>query len=144
MPTIKRSRVLEAPPEQVWRVVGDPHHLPRWWPKVRRVEGVTAERFTQVLRTEKGRDVRADFRVLEEEAPRLLRFEQEVEGTPFEGFLRESTTAIEAAPEAEGTRVTIITRHKLRGLARVGGGTMLRRATRKQLDEALDALAAVV
>ena len=145
MPTTRRSRVLEAPPDRVWRVVGDPHHLPRWWPKVRRVEAVGDSRFTQVMRTEKGRDVRADFRIAELEPPRRLRFEQDVEGTPFEGFLAESTTAIAAEPEGDAeTRVTITTRHKLRGLARVGGGMMMRRATRKQLDEALEALGGVV
>jgi uncharacterized protein YndB with AHSA1/START domain len=144
MPTIKRSRMLEAPPEQVWRVLGDPHHHPRWWPKVRRVENVSGGRFTQVMRTEKGKDIRADFRILEEEPPRLMRWAQDVEGTPFEGFLRESGTAIEAEPAEGGTLVTITTRHKLRGISRIGGGTMLRRATRKQLDEALDALEGIV
>jgi uncharacterized protein YndB with AHSA1/START domain len=144
MPTARRSRVLEAPPEQVWRIVGDPHHLPRWWPKVRRVEGVSDGRFTQVMRTEKGRDVRADFRIVEDEPPRLLRFEQDIDGTPFEGFLQEAGTAIEARAEADGTRLTITVRHRLKGLARLGGGTLLKRATRKQLDEALDALAGLV
>jgi uncharacterized protein YndB with AHSA1/START domain len=115
MPSTKRSRVLQAPPEKVWRVVGDPHHLPRWWPKVRRVEAVSDGRFTQVMRTDKGRDVRADFRVVEEEPPRLLRFEQDIEGTPFEGFLYESGTTIEAAGDDAGTRVTITSRHRLRG-----------------------------
>ncbi len=144
MPTTKRSRVLDAPPEKVWRVAGDPHHLPRWWPKVRRVEAVGDSRFTQVMRTEKGRDVRADFRIVEYEPPRLLRFEQDIEGTPFEGFLLESGSAIETEPSGDGTKVTITTRHKLKGLARMGGGTLLKRATRKQIDEALDALEALV
>ena len=88
MPTTRRSRLLDAAPDRVWRVVGDVHHMPRWWPKVRRMEDVTGGRFTQVMRTEKGKDVRADFHVVEEDAPRLLRFVQDVEGTPFEGFLR--------------------------------------------------------
>ena len=105
MPTTRRSRVLPSPPDRVWRVIGDPHHLPRWWPKVRRVEAVSGERFTQVMRTEKGKDVRADFRIVEEEPERLLRFEQELEGTPFEGFLSESATAIEAEPSGDGTKV---------------------------------------
>jgi uncharacterized protein YndB with AHSA1/START domain len=140
MPTTRRSRVLAAAPDRVWRIVGDVHHMPRWWPKVRRVESVVGDRFTQVMRTEKGKDVRADFRVVEEEAPRLLRYVQDLEGTPFEGFLSESATAIEAVPEGDGTKVTITTRHKLRGISRIGGGSMLKRATRKQLDEALDAL----
>ena len=46
--------------------------------------------------------------------------------------------------EGAGTRVTLTGRQKLRGLSRVGGGFMLKRATRKQLDEALDALAGLV
>ena len=54
----------------------------------RRVEAVRDASFTQVLRTDKGKDVRADFRIVEEDPPRLLRFEQDIEGTPFEGFLR--------------------------------------------------------
>jgi uncharacterized protein YndB with AHSA1/START domain len=144
MPTTRRSRVLEAPPDRVWRVVGDPHHLPRWWPKVRRVEAFSGDRFTQVMRTEKGKDVRADFRIVEEEPARLLRFEQELEGTPFEGFLSESGTAIEAEPSGDGTKVTIAVRHKLRGVSRLGGGTMLKRATKKQLDEALSTLEGIV
>ena len=144
MPTARRVRTLAAPPDRVWRVVGDPHHLPRWWPKVRRVEAVQGGRFTQVMRTEKGKDVRADFRVVESEPLRLLRFEQDIEGTPFEGFLSEAVTTIEAAPVDEGTRVTISTRHRLRGLARLGGGAMLKRATRKQIDEALEALEGLV
>jgi uncharacterized protein YndB with AHSA1/START domain len=144
MPTTRRSRVLEAAPDRVWRVVGDVHHLPRWWPKVRRVEAVAGGHFTQVMRTEKGKDVRADFRIVEDEPPRRLSYEQELEGTPFEGFLRESATVIEAEPAGDGTKVTLTTRHKLRGISRVGGGTMLKRATGKQLDEALDALEGIV
>jgi uncharacterized protein YndB with AHSA1/START domain len=144
MPTTRRSRVLPAPPDRVWRVVGDPHHLPRWWPKVRRVEAVRDAGFTQVMRTDKGKDVRADFRIVEEDPPRLLRFEQDIEGTPFEGFLESAATSIEAVAEAEGTKVTVTTRHQLRGMARLGGGTLLKRATKKQLDEALVALEGVV
>lgn len=144
MPTTRRSRTLNVPPDRVWRVVGDVHHMPRWWPKVRRVEGVSGGRFTQVMRTEKGKDVRADFRIVEDDPPRALRYEQELEGTPFEGFLRESATSIEAEPAGDATKLTITTRHKLRGISRVGGGAMLKRATRKQLDEALDALEGIL
>ncbi len=144
MPTTRRSRVVAAPPDRVWRIVGDPHHLPRWWPKVRRVENVVDDRFTQVMRTEKGKDVRADYVIADEEPQRVVRWEQELLGTPFEGFLTESGTTIEADEAPEGTKVTITTRHKLRGVSRVGGGTMLKRATRKQLDEALDTLEGLV
>ena len=48
MPTARRSRTVPAPPERVWEIVGDPHHLPRWWPRVQRVESVTDEHFTEV------------------------------------------------------------------------------------------------
>ena len=144
MPTTRRSRTLAAPPDRVWKVLGDPHHLPRWWPKVRRVEAVTGEHFTQVMRTEKGKDVRADFRIVEEDPPRLLRFEQELEGTPFAGFRSERWTTIAVEPSGEGTKVTITTRHKLRGISSVGGGTMLKHVTDKQLDEAFDVLAGLV
>ncbi len=58
--------------------------------------------------------------------------------------MRESATDIEAEPSGDGTKVTITTRHKLRGLARVGGGMMMRRAALEQLDEALEALGGVV
>ena len=59
------SRTIAASPEAVWDVVGDPHHLPRWWPRVTRVEGVQADAFTEVLMGAKGKIVRADFTVLD-------------------------------------------------------------------------------
>jgi uncharacterized protein YndB with AHSA1/START domain len=140
MPTARRSRVLDAPRDRVWRVVGDPHHMPRWWPKVRRVEAISDGRFTQVMRTKKGKDVRADFRIVELEAPAVLRFAQDIEGTPFEGFLTSLETTIETEPAGDGTKVTLSTRVKPKGISRLGGGTMLKAATKKQFDEALDAL----
>ncbi|HEV2769260.1 MAG TPA: SRPBCC family protein [Solirubrobacteraceae bacterium] len=76
MPTTRRTRTLEAAPQEVWRVVGDPHHLPRWWPRVTRVEGVDPGAFTQVFITAKGRTVRADHRVMAREegaAPSVAR-----------------------------------------------------------------------
>ena len=65
MPTARRSRTVAAPPEQLWDVVSDPHHLPRWWPRVTRVEDVEAGAFTEVMRTERGKLVRADFQLVE-------------------------------------------------------------------------------
>jgi len=34
--------VIPAPRADVWNVVSDPYHLPRWWPKVTRVESEAA------------------------------------------------------------------------------------------------------
>jgi uncharacterized protein YndB with AHSA1/START domain len=119
--------------------VADPHHLPRWWPRVARVEGVDDHAFTTVLTTEKGRSVRADFRVLESEPPRRRAWSQEVEGTPFQSILASSQTELTLEPDAGATRVTLALRQRLRGLARLGG-FMVRRATARQLDEALEGL----
>jgi uncharacterized protein YndB with AHSA1/START domain len=141
VPRVRRSRTIPATPEQLWRTVCDPHHLPRWWPRVQRVEAVDAERFTEVLGTEKGRSVRADFRVLESTAPEVRRWRQEVEGSPFERLLRSADTEVRlAADAAGGTRVTLTIRQRLRGIGALGG-FLVRRATRRQADEALDGLA---
>lgn len=143
MPTTRRARSLSASPDEVWAVVGDPHHLPRWWPRVTRVESVDEAGFTEVLTTSKGKSVRADFRVLESVAPEVRRWTQELLNTPFERILARADTVIRLAPQDGGTRVTLTVEQQLRGLARFGG-YMVRGATRKQLDEALDGLQALV
>jgi uncharacterized protein YndB with AHSA1/START domain len=140
MPRIRRSRTIGAPPEEVWRTVGDAHHLARWWPRVQRVEHVERERFTEVLGTDRGRAVRADFRVLESRAPHVRRFAQDIEGSPFERLLRDAETEIRLEPDGDGTRVTLVVRQQLRGVGALGA-VMVRRATRRQADEALAALA---
>jgi carbon monoxide dehydrogenase subunit G len=141
----RRTRLIAAEPGAVWAVVEDPHHFPRWWPGVVRVEGVSEDRFTQVYATKKGRAVRIDFRVLASEAPDADRpgrrsWQQEIAGTPFERVLRDAVTEVWVAPAEDGrARVTIAQRQKLRGYSRTGGW-MLRRATRSRLDEALGGL----
>jgi uncharacterized protein YndB with AHSA1/START domain len=128
----------------VWRIVGDPYHLPRWWPRVARVEAVAGGRFTEVLQgTRSGRAVRADFRVDEKRKGELLRFSQELAGSPFERVLKQAETEIAIAPAGAGTRVAITLRQRLRGLSRLGG-FMVKRATRRIVDEALDRLEATV
>jgi hypothetical protein len=127
-------------------VLEDPHHMPRWWPGVMRMEGVQDDRFTQVFKTKKGRAVRVDFRLLHSqplapsgEAPAQRSWEQEILGTPFERVLSESIIEVLLEPDGLGARVTIEQRQRLRGSSRTGG-FMLRRATRSKLDEALDGL----
>src|SRR4051794_7179040 len=99
--------MMEAPAEDVWAVVADPHHLPRWWPRAARAEDVTADRWTMVLSTAKGRSVRADYRVVVSEALRRRRFAQELEGSPFERLLRSSEVEIALAEGEGGTEVTM-------------------------------------
>jgi uncharacterized protein YndB with AHSA1/START domain len=130
---------VAAPQQQVWALLEDPHHMPRWWPGVVRVEGVEEDRFTQVFQTKRGRPVRMDFRLLANEPPWRRAWAQEIEGTPFERVLNESIIEVALEPEGTGTRVTIAQRQKLRGYSKTGG-FLLRRATGDRLQEALDGL----
>jgi uncharacterized protein YndB with AHSA1/START domain len=141
VPTTRVSRTITASPQAVWEVVSDPWHQARWWPRVRRMEAVEGDRFTQVLGTDRGRGVRADFVVRERSEERLLRWDQELEGTPFERLLVEAMTVIELAPADSGaaTVVSIELRQSLRGWSRLVP-FLFRGAARRQLGEALDGL----
>lgn len=139
MPTAHRTRTLAAGQQELWELVADPHHMPRWWPGVERVEGVDEDRFTQVFKTKRGRPVRADFHVVESQPPWVRSWEQEIPGTPFERVLRQAVTEVRLEPVENGTEVTIAQIQKLRGYSRTGG-LLLRGATRSRLDEALDGL----
>ena len=144
MAVARLKRTLPASQQELWEIISDPHHMPRWWPGVERMEGVEDDRFTQVFKTKRGRPVRADFRVVLSEPPRSRTWAQEVAGTPFERVLNESVIEVRLEPApAGGTEVTIAQRQKLRGYSRTGG-FLVRRATRSKLDEALDGLARLV
>jgi uncharacterized protein YndB with AHSA1/START domain len=136
---VRRSRTLAAAPEAVWRVLADPRSLARWWPRVERVKGITGEGWTTVLRSERGRAVRADWRLDGQEAGRRRAWAQEIEGTPFAKVLAERRVEATVEPAGDGTRVTIELRQRGRGMARFGR-FMLRRAARKELDGALAGL----
>jgi uncharacterized protein YndB with AHSA1/START domain len=139
--------VIVAPRDRVWELVSDPHHLPRWWPKTVRVEDVRRvgsgkrSRWTAVLGTERGRGVRADFRCTSAAAGERYAWEQEIEGTPFERILRAAALEIELADgrEAGETQVRLVSQERLRGLSRLGS-PMMRMATWRRLDEALDGI----
>jgi uncharacterized protein YndB with AHSA1/START domain len=139
VPTAHRTRKLAASQQELWELVADPHHMPRWWPGVERVEGVDEDRFTQVFKTKRGRPVRADFHIVESQPPWVRAWEQEIPGTPFERVLRQAVTEVRLEPVENGTEVTIAQSQKLRGYSRTGG-LLLRGATRSRLDEALDGL----
>jgi uncharacterized protein YndB with AHSA1/START domain len=145
MPKAKRSRVIAADRNAVWRVVADPHHLPRWWPKVARVEDVyerergAGTRWTEVLETASGKGVRAEFRCRRSREPEEYEWEQEIEDTPFAKVFRTSVTTVSLAESGDGTLVTLVLDQDLRGLSRFGG-FMVRRASGDQLDRALAGL----
>ncbi len=164
MPTASDTRLLQVAPQMLWELVCDPHHLPRWWPRVERVEGVAGATFTEVLRSERGRLVRADFEVVERDdvAMRLI-WAQQVAGTPFARVLAASEVEIAMQPrvgmnENAGSEVTITltqTPHALLPAANTGpsgkfglldglfarvGSPMVRKAAEKTVREALDGL----
>ena len=141
MPKVRRSRLIAAPRPAVWRQVSDPGQLPTWWPRVVRVEGISGsgDRFTEVLRSDSGRDLRADFRVLERDKPVRWRFAQELGDGAFANVLTRSETLVELGEQGDETLVTVEVDRGLRGLARLGG-FLFRGATRRHIDEALDRL----
>ena len=137
--------MIAAPRERVWELVSDPHHLPRWWPRalrvedVRTVQGGRRSRWTTVLGTKRGRGVRADYRCSAATDGERYEWEQEIDGTPFEKILRFAALEIQLQGRDGETSVTLASRERLRGLSRLGS-PMMRRATRRRLDEALDGI----
>ncbi len=147
MPTANRTRTIAAPPWELWETIRDPHHLPRWWPRVNRVEDVTETEFTEVLITGAGKYVRADFTLAVcDERERRLCWEQRLEGSPFARLLKRAETEVHlkevagGAQAAVATEVTIELRQSLNGFFSRFGAYMVRRAATKTLDEALDGL----
>ncbi len=168
MPTARRSRTITASPDELWELIGDPHHLPRWWPRVTRVEDVQGGAFTEVFATSKGKLVRADFDlVYSDEREHTMRWAQRLEGTAFGRFLRSAETEVRLTPAAAGgsapgaasgpsgaaangagappvaTEVTIELRQSPIGFFARFGGFMIRRAATHTIDEALDGLARI-
>ncbi len=143
MPTVVRSRTIAAPRQQVWELVSDPYHLPRWWPTVQRVEDVSENAWTTVATSSRGRAVRFDWSRVYSDPPERIVWRQELAQTPFERFLRESVTGVILEGANGSTKVELRIVRRLRGLARFGG-VQMRRAARKELDGALDQLEAVM
>lgn len=140
---VRRSRTVSAPVDEVWRIVRDPYHLPRWWPRTQRVESVEGEgagaQWTKVLGTADGRGVRADFRCTDAVEGERIAWEQLIPGTPFERHLRHYAIEIALSEAEGGTGVSIGAKQGLRGLSRLGS-PMMRRGQGALLDEALDGI----
>jgi uncharacterized protein YndB with AHSA1/START domain len=139
---VKRDALVPAPPEEVWRLVSDPMHLPRWWPAVARVEDASSAAWTTVLSSPKGKTIRVDFTRLEIEPERRLVWRQEVDESPFERILASAVTEIALDADETGTRVTIALDQKPRGWARFAP-LQFRRAGARQVEGAIDGLRAV-
>jgi uncharacterized protein YndB with AHSA1/START domain len=138
---IRRERVVPAAPAEVWRVVSDPTRLAAWWPGVSRVEEASREAWTTVLVSPAGKSVRADYTLVEAEEPQRMLWRHEVEESPFERLLSESTTEIALAAGGEGGTVVRVTlAQRPRGWARFSP-FQLRAAARRQAEAALEGLA---
>lgn len=158
MPTARHTRTIAAPAQELWETISDPHHLPRWWPRVSRVEDVTEHAFTEVLSTKSGKFVRADFEIIDVVSPQRVVWSQQVENSPFARVLKSSETEIALSEIGGGhdpaTEVTIELRQELHGFMPGGGrrfaasaklgGPLVRRAANATVEEALDGLERIV
>ncbi len=156
MPTARASRIVDAPAGELWELLRDPHHLPRWWPRVSGVEGVQEDAFTHLIRTRKGKLMRSDHDIVQaDEAAGTIVWEQRLEGTPFAGVLRSSRTTLTLTPieqDPSRTEVTIELRQRLAGgwdpwaedpsrlRPRPMSSHMIHRAAARTISEALDGL----
>jgi hypothetical protein len=117
MAKVSRRRTIAVPVEEVWRLVSDPHNLPRWWPRTARVENVDRRdggrrsQWTQVLETAE--------------------------------HLKHSEVAVRMRPSGTGTEVELSSTQTTRGLSRLGS-PMLRKGQAGTLDAALDGLEAAL
>jgi uncharacterized protein YndB with AHSA1/START domain len=145
VPVVKEACDFEAPLERVWKVVSDPYSLPRWWPRVTRVEEVSDRGWTMVLLSDSGKPIRADYTLVRTRPMALLEWDQELEETPFERMLSVSRLVIELDRDEDHgvTGVILRSTERLRGLARLGS-PMVRRATRRRLNQALEQLGEIV
>ena len=145
MARVTRTRTVEAPIGDVWKLVSDPYSLPRWWPRTARVENVDAKpggkrtQWTKVLQTAEGRGVRADFRCVSSAERERYVWEQELEGTPFERHLKGLRVEIGLRERDGGTKVSLTEEQSLKGMSKLGS-PLMRRARGEALNEALDGI----
>ena len=144
MARVTRTRTVEAPRREVWKLVSDPYSLPRWWPRTTRVENVDAKggrraRWTKVLETSEGRGVRADFRCVSSAEGDRYVWEQELAGTPFERHLKALQVEVRLHEQDGGTEVSLTEEQSLKGMSKLGS-PLMRRARGDVLDEALDGI----
>ena len=145
MPVVTRHSGFDAPLDRVWNVVSDPYSLPRWWPRVQRVEEVSDSGWTMVLLSDRGKPIRADYTLAESRPMQLLEWKQELEESPFERMLSQSKIVIELGENEDSGSTAVVLRstERLRGLARLGS-PMVRRAAGRRLSQALERLGELV
>ncbi|MGE4427354.1 MAG: SRPBCC domain-containing protein [Solirubrobacteraceae bacterium] len=132
--------VIDASVDDVWHLISDGRRIVAWWPKAERAEDVQGGRFTLVLRSSRGVPVRMDWRITEARRGRLLRLEQDIDGTPFARALGHSRIEISLEGTDDGRcRASLRVERSLRQRG-VGVGLLGRRASRRHARELLDRL----
>jgi uncharacterized protein YndB with AHSA1/START domain len=146
---VTRTRTVDAPLGDVWKLVSDPYSLPRWWPRTARVENVDAKpggrrtQWTKVLATSEGRSVRADFRCVSSAEGERYVWEQELAGTPFERHLKALRVEVGMRERGDATEVSLTEEQSLKGMSKLGA-PLMKRARKDVLDEALDGIEAAL
>ena len=120
------------PRERVWALVSDPDRLPRWWPARDPGRGGGRRGLDDRARdAARGKTVRADYTLLESRRARAAAWRQELEESPFERIMLDSSlTESAGAGRSGGTRVRLADRTRLRGLRRASAAIQVRRRSR--------------
>src|SRR3954452_10407657 len=145
MARVTRTRTVQAPIGEVWKLVSDPYNLPRWWPRTARVENVDLKpggkrtQWTKVLQTSEGRSVRADFTCATSAEGERYVWEQDLAGTPFERHLKALRVEVGLRERDGGTEVSLTEEQSLKGMSKFGS-PLMRRARGEILNEALDGI----
>ena len=88
-----------------------------------------------------GKSVRADHSLVEADEQQRVLWRHEVEESPFERLLKESTTEIALAPGARAGGAAVTLEQRPRGWARFSPLPAARGAAARQADAALEGLA---
>lgn len=121
---IVRERRIQAPPDRVWDLVGDPGRYPEWFTFADRMELLQGEGVgrRQRLHGKWGRKrSEIDQTVTAYEPGRRLEWrhdEERLEGKRAPEFALETRFAIELEPDGDGTRVRLLSRQVPAGPAR--------------------------
>jgi carbon monoxide dehydrogenase subunit G len=140
MTVVRQSTVIDARPDEVWRVISDPRNLPHWNSLIRTVDGVPpnglkpGDRYSTEISV-LGVRFKVAARVLEIDAPRysLIRLSGPLEAT-VRTWLRpvgKNRTRLEHEVDYKlkgGPIGSLIAR----GVKHLGGPTILKRGVRAQ------------
>lgn len=135
MSTHRQQALLDAPPDEVWNLVGNPSRYPEWWPRVIEVQGERFEEgdeYVQVTRDPRAGNARTSFLIERARDLQEIRMSCQATGTYAHWLL---------TPAQGGTFVELEMGMDPKRLGdRVFDLTQGRRFFRKWSEQSLDAL----